>query len=249
MKKNIQDLNINYIQYGEGKDIVLLHGWGQNIEMMKPLGNNLCNDFRITIIDFPGFGESSEPKEPWTIENYAMLLEKIIKELNIKKPIMIGHSFGGRVAICYSARNSIEKLILFGSPCIRVKENLSFSVKVLKTLKKIPGLNNFGEYMKKYIGSRDYKAASPIMRQTLVEVVNEDLSKYAREIEEPTLLIWGEQDTEAPVSEAKELEKLMMDAALIILPGTHYAYLENLPRVTLILQEFLKEETKKEKEK
>ena len=92
--------------------------------------------------------------------------------------------------------------------------------------------------MKKYIGSRDYKAASPIMRKTLVEVVNEDLSKYAREIEEPTLLIWGDQDTEAPVREAKELEKIMIDAGLILLPGTHYAYLENLPRVVSILESF-----------
>ena len=76
------------------------------------------------------------------------------------------------------------------------------------------------------------------MRQTLVEVVNEDLSKFAREIEEPTLLIWGENDTEAPLNEAKELEKIMNDAALIVLPGTHYAYLENLPQVVNILNSF-----------
>ena len=96
--------------------------------------------------------------------------------------------------------------------------------------------------MKKYIGSRDYKAASPIMRQTLVEVVNEDLSKYAREIEEPTLLIWGNNDTEAPLKDAQELEKIMIDAALIVLPGTHYAYLENLSQIIAILNSFLKEE-------
>ena len=93
--------------------------------------------------------------------------------------------------------------------------------------------------MKQYIGSRDYKAATPIMRETLVEVVNEDLSKYAREIEEPTLLIWGENDEEAPVAEAKELEKIMIDAALIIIPGTHYAYLESLGQVVAILNSFL----------
>ena len=100
-------------------------------------------------------------------------------------------------------------------------------------------MNQIGEFMKQYIGSTDYKNASPIMREILVNTVNEDLSKYAREIEEPTLLIWGEQDTEAPVSEAQELEKIMMDAALIILPGTHYAYLENLPRVVAILNSFI----------
>ena len=238
MKIKIQGLNINYIQYGEGKDIVLLHGWGQNIDMMKPLGDNFSDGFRITILDFPGFGESDEPKETWTIDKYSVMLEDFLKKVNVKKPIVIGHSFGGRVAIRYSARNPIEKLVLFGSPCIRINEELSLSVKFLKKLKTLPGMNDLGEYMKKYIGSRDYKAASPVMRQTLVEVVNEDLSKYAREIEEPALLIWGEHDTEAPVSDAKELERIMIDAALIILPGGHYAYLENLGQVVNILNSF-----------
>lgn len=238
MKINVKNLSINYIQYGEGNDIVLLHGWGQNIEMMRPIGDNFQNRFRITILDFPGFGESEEPKEAWTIEDYELMLEEFLKKVNVKKPIVIGHSFGGRVAIRYSARNPISKLVLFGSPCIRIQEELSLGVKILKKLKTLPGLNDLGEYMKKFIGSRDYKAASPIMRQTLVNVVNEDLSKFAREIEEPTLLIWGTNDIEAPLNEAKELEKIMLDAALITLPGTHYAYLENLPRVVTILDNF-----------
>ena len=238
MKINVKNLSINYIQYGEGNDIVLLHGWGQNIEMMRPIGDNFQNRFRITILDFPGFGESEEPKEAWTIEDYELMLEEFLKKVNVKKPIVIGHSFGGRVAIRYSARNPISKLVLFGCPCIRIQEELSLGVKILKKLKTLPGLNGLGEYMKKFIGSRDYKAASPIMRQTLVNVVNEDLSKFAREIEEPTLLIWGTNDTEAPLNEAKELEKIMLDAALITLPGTHYAYLENLPRVVTILDNF-----------
>ena len=238
MKMKVKELDINYIQYGKGKDILLLHGWGQNIEMMKPIGDNFCDKFRVTILDLPGFGESDEPKSPWTIEMYSEFLEDFVEKLNIKKPIVIGHSFGGRVAIRFSSRNSIEKLVLFGSPCIRIQEDLPFSVRLLKAVKKLPGLNEIGEYMKQYIGSRDYKAASPIMRETLVFVVNEDLSKFAREIEEPTLLIWGDNDTEAPLSDARELEKIMIDAALIILPGTHYAYLENLARVVSILNEF-----------
>ena len=80
---------------------------------------------------------------------------------------------------------------------------------------------------------------SPIMRKTLVNVVNEDLSEYAKQIEEPTLLIWGEQDEEAPLEEAKLLEAIMCDAALIVLPGTHYAYIENLSRVVAILNNFI----------
>ena len=238
MKINIKNLNINYIQYGKGKDIILLHGWGQNIEMMKPLGDNFSDKYRITILDLPGFGESDEPKTTWKIDDYEALLEEFIKELKIKKPIVIGHSFGGRLAIRYSADNPIEKLVLFGSPCIRIQESLPLKVRILKSIKKLPGMNSLGEYMKKYIGSRDYKAASPVMRQTLVEVVNEDLSSYAKRIKAPTLLIWGENDTEAPLNEAKELEKIMLDAALIVLPGTHYAYLENIYQVVNILNEF-----------
>ena len=239
MQIKVKDTLVNYIQYGEGKDVVLLHGWGQNIEMMKPIGDNLANNFRITIIDFPGFGESEEPSEAWSISDYANMLELLVKELKIKKPIVMGHSFGGRVAIRYSANNPIEKLVLFGSPCVRLQQKQPLKVRVLKKLKTLPGMDKFGEFMKKYIGSRDYKAASPMMRQILVNTVNEDLSTYASQIEEPTLLIWGDNDTEAPIEEAKMLEKIMPDAALIIVPGTHYAYLENLGQVLNILHSFL----------
>lgn len=239
MKTNIRGVNVNYIQYGEGKDILLLHGWGQNIQMMKYLGDYFCDRFRITILDFPGFGESDEPSNPWTLNDYVLLLEELVRELKIKKPIVMGHSFGGRVAIKYSADHPIEKLVLFGSPCIRLQKKLPLMTRILKKLKTLPGLDQIGEYMKKYIGSRDYKAASPIMRQTLVEVVNEDLSSYAKKIEEPTLLIWGDHDDEAPVEEAKLLEGIMYDAALIVLPGTHYAYIENLLQVVSILNQFI----------
>ena len=239
MKINIKGININYVQYGEGKDIILLHGWGQNIAMMKPIGDLLCNRFRINILDLPGFGESDEPRESWSISDYSDVVEEFIKKLDIKKPIIMGHSFGGRVAIRYSSNHPIEKLILFGAPCIRIHEELPLHIKALKSIKKLPGMSKFGEYMKKYIGSRDYKAASPVMRQILVNVVNEDLSKYAREIEEPTLLIWGDRDTEAPVADAKELEKIMIDAGLIVLPGTHYAYLENLSQIINIINNFI----------
>ena len=240
MIKRIQNIDINYIQYGnpEGKNIILLHGWGQNIEMMKPLGDNL-DKFYITILDLPGFGESSKPTVALTVFNYVEILEEFLKELNIDNPIVIGHSFGGRLAILYASRNKTEKVVLFGAPCVRHERN-NTKEKVLKGLKKIPGMNRIGESMKKYIGSDDYKKASPIMREILVNIVNVDLSEYAKKITCPTLLIWGTLDTAAPLEEAKELEALLKDGALIELPGcTHYAYLEALPQVINILNNFL----------
>lgn len=240
MKMNIKNIDINYVQYGnpEGKNVVLLHGWGQNIEMMEPIGNKLP-DYHITILDFPGFGNSSEPINALTIYDYVDILEEFLEKLNIKNPIVIGHSFGGRVAIVYASRNSTEKLVLFGSPCVR-EERKSAKEKILKGLKKLPGMNSLGEYMKKYIGSEDYKKASPVMRETLVNTVNEDLSECAKKIKCPTLLIWGTNDVAAPIEDARKLEGLLIDGGLIELPGcTHYAYLEALPQVINILNNFL----------
>ena len=233
------DTQVNYIQYGSGKDVILLHGWGQNIEMMKPIGDNLSDKFRITILDLPGFGQSPEPSFPWTLNDYMEMLEEIVEKLKIKKPIVIGHSFGGRLAIRYSSENPVEKLVLFGSPVTLEKSPTDLKTRFLKKMKTLPGMNKIGEYMKKYIGSRDYKNATPTMRQVLVNTVNFDLTDYIKKIKCPTLAIWGDNDLEARIEDAKLMEKTMLDCGLIVLRGTHYAYLENLNQVIGILREFL----------
>ncbi len=237
---NVKNMNINYIQYGEGHDVVLLHGWGQNIEMMRPLGDRLQKNHRITIIDLPGFGQSSEPDVELTIYDYCDVVEQVLKKLKVKNPVMIGHSFGGRISIIYASRNKCHRLVLFGSPCVREEEKESLKVKMLKSLKKVPFLRPFEDFAKKHIGSRDYRNASVVMRKVLVNTVNEDLSDCAKKIECPTLLIWGDNDTEEPVSSAKKMEALLQDGALIILPNsTHYAYLENLVQVVNIINNFI----------
>lgn len=240
MKINVKSIGINYIQYGEGSDIVLLHGWGQNIEMMKPLGDKLQKQHRITIIDLPGFGESEEPKEALTIYDYNEIVEELLKKLKIKNPILIGHSFGGRIAMIYASRNKTEKVVLFGSPCIARNPKPSLKVRILKFMKKVPVVKNLEGFAKKHIGSRDYKNASEMMRKILVNTVNADLSECCKRIKCPTLLIWGEKDSEVDVEEAKIIESMIEDAGLIVLPNsTHYAYLENLNHVVNILKNFL----------
>lgn len=236
----IKGLNINYLEYGnkKGKDLILLHGWGQNIEMMKPLGDNFLN-YHIYILDLPGFGSSDKLNKAYEMTDYLETLEIFVKEMKIKNPTIIGHSFGGRLAIMYAATHKVEKLVLFGSPCVRVKHN-SFKEKTLKLLKKLPGMNKLGEYMKKYIGSTDYRNAKKELRETLVNTVNLDLTEYAKKISCPTLLIWGTLDEAAPIKYARILETLLKDGALIELEGyTHYAYLEALPQVVNILNNFL----------
>lgn len=241
MSEKINIDNINYIQYGNdnGKDIVLLHGWGQNIEMMQPLGDLLSKNYHITIIDLPGFGKSEEPDVVLNMMDYTEIVHALLIKLKVKKPTIVGHSFGGRIAICYGASYKVEKLILCGAPCVKVKKNLTFKEKILKNAKKLPGMNKIADLAKNYIGSTDYKNASPMMKNILVKVVNEDLSEYAKKIKVPVILIWGENDEAVPLEEAKMLEKLLTDGALIVLPGTHYAYLENLYQVSAIISRFM----------
>ncbi len=238
MIKKIQNLKINYVQYGKGKDVVLLHGWGQNIEMMEPLGKNLCENNRITILDFPGFGSSQKPEIAYTIYDYTTILHDFLEELKVNNPILIGHSFGGRVAICYASKYEVSKLVLLASP-FRSQEKRGLKIKILKSLKKIKCLDGLAEVAKKHMGSRDYRNADGVMREILVNTVTANLENEVKKINVPTLIIWGENDNEVPVSEAKVLEKMIPDSAAIILKGTHYAYLENLNQVISILRNFI----------
>ena len=243
MTKKVNLTDINYIQYGndKGKDIVLLHGWGQNIEMMKPLGDLLADNYHITIIDLPGFGKSKEPATILDVGDYTEIVHDLLKSLKVVKPTLIGHSFGGRISIRYGASYDVEKLVLCGAPCVKTKKELTLKEKMLKSVKKLPGMEKLADIAKNYIGSTDYKNASPMMRDILVKVVGEDLSEYAKKIKVPVILIWGEYDEAVPLEEVRMLEKLLSDGAMIVLPGTHYAYLENLYQVGAIINKFMEE--------
>jgi pimeloyl-ACP methyl ester carboxylesterase len=114
-------------------------------------------------------------------------------------------------------------------------------VKVLKTLKKVPGLSKLENFAKNHIGSPDYKNASIMMKKILVNTVNEDLSECAKNIKVPTLLIWGTEDVDAPLEDAKKLEELLVDGGLVTYEGgTHYTYLEFLIPVCNVIKEFIK---------
>lgn len=241
MIKIINSVSVNYIDYGEGKNtIVLLHGWGQNIEMMKPVGDRFKKYNRIIIIDLPGFGMSDEPSSVWTLNDYVQCVKELLDELEITNPILIGHSFGGKISLLYASMYKVEKLILFGSPFKQEIKKLSLKTKILKFLKTVPIINKLEGFAKRHIGSTDYKQASETMRKILVEHVNLDIEEEVKKIKCPTLLVWGTMDQEVPVERAYELEKLIEDAGVVVYEGcSHYAYLERLEQTIKVLKSFI----------
>ena len=238
----INNVEVYYERYNQGgeKPLVFLHGWGQNTEMMLPVAKPFIENHEVILIDLPGFGKSGQLDRPYEVSDYVELLHELLQKLDIKKPTLIGHSYGGKISLLYASKYEVEKLVLFGSPFQIEIEKESLKLKTLRTLKKIPGINKLEGFAKKHIGSTDYKNASPVMRETLVKTVNLDITEEVKKIKAPTLLIWGTADEAVSIDRAYELEKLIPDAGLVVYENaTHYAYLENLGQTISVMKSFL----------
>lgn len=258
MIANLMDMNINYEVSGSGKDVILLHGWGANIKAMKPIFNGLIQKFKVYSIDLPGFGESDIPNEPWTVDKYADFVQLFIKEMGIVKPILIGHSNGGRISITLASRMELNKIILVDSAGIIPKRTLKYyakvySYKTMKKLLKLPILRNYSEEIinsyKGKVGSNDYNNVSGVMQRTFVNLVNTDLRPLMPKVTVPTLLVWGEKDQDTPVSDGKIMESLIKDSGLVVLKNAgHFSYIDKMGEFLVIINEFLKNDVEDSRE-
>jgi pimeloyl-ACP methyl ester carboxylesterase len=248
---DIEGIELNYIIEGEGKDVLVLHGWGASINTVLPIVNVLKPYFKVYALDLPGFGESTEPKEVFGSQDYGRIVKKFIDKMNIDKIILIGHSFGGKVSIWLGSMypEIIDKIVLIDSAGLKPRRGLRYYTKVytFKTLKFLyktiffwQNKDKTQEKFYKKFGSTDYKNANGIMRKILVKVVNEDLKSILKNIQSPTLLIWGDKDTATPLYMGKIMEKEISDSGLVVLEGTgHYSYLDDYNRFSIILKAFL----------
>ncbi|MDE6520567.1 MAG: alpha/beta hydrolase [Ruminococcus sp.] len=254
MVKTVNGIKINYEQKGEGDLIVLLHGWGSNIKLFANLIDLLSKKYMVVAMDMPGFGESAEPPSAWCVDDYVNFVIDFLKDYSTDKVMLLGHSFGGRVIIKLNSRKNlplkITKVILVDSagilpPKSNKKSFRTYYYKAGKAVlstgiaKKIApdALENF----RKKMGSADYAAASPLMRQVLVKVVNEDLEPLLPNIKCPTLLVWGVNDTATPLSDGEKMEKLIPDAGLVKLENAgHYSFLEQQFTFNRVMSSFMK---------
>lgn len=238
-----------YIEDGQGEDLVLLHGWGQNKEMMGLILEHFKDRYHVYSIDFPGHGESGVMEEAWGVVEYMHFLEDFITQCNIHNPIFVAHSFGCRVAIRYAAvHHDVKKMCLTGAAGIRPKHGLDYKIrtsayKAGKWFLKVTGNEEKLRQLQENAGSEDYRNAKGIMRPTFVKVVNDDVTPILKDVLCPVLLVWGEYDTAAPLEMGRIMEKQMPDAGLAIFEGDdHWAYWHQPQRFNAVLDIFLEGE-------
>lgn len=260
MNTIINGLNINYIDEGQGPLLVMLHGWGSNIDLFAGVISFAKARYHVVAMDMPGFGKSDEPAEPMNVDAYVDFVLSFVKELypEEKEIIFLGHSMGGRIIIKLAAGIhdgriktdfKIPKIILTDSAGVlpvrtkaqnsRTRRYKFYKSLITKTgiVKIFPGAL---DKLQKKFGSADYAAASPVMRKSLVMNVNEDCTPYMPSVTQPTLLIWGDRDTATPLSDGKKMEELMPEAGLAVIEGAgHYTFLDNPYLYNRILGSFL----------
>ncbi|MBQ5590061.1 MAG: alpha/beta hydrolase, partial [Clostridia bacterium] len=186
-----------------------------------------------------------------TPQDYCEITEEFIDKLGLKNPIMIGHSNGGRTILnmCGDGLVNPKKIVLFGAAGIKNKKTFKQKVRqtTYKTCRRIltlPIIRNFTadalDALRSHFGSADYKSAPPVMRQTLVNLINSDVTEKLSNIKASTLLIWGENDTASPLWMAKVMEEKIKDCGLVVMPGlSHWNFIENPVQTDAILNSFL----------
>lgn len=252
MNITVDNVNINYETFGEGKDVLVLHGWGADISAVMPMAKALSAKFKVWLVDLPGFGKSGMPGEEWDVYSYADFVKNFADAEGIVNPILIGHSFGGRLSIILAAKKLMNppKIILVDSAGIKPKHGIDYYCKVYayKIMKRVAALcgkvsKTLEDRIKSHFGSADYKNANPLMRTVMVRVVNEDLTYLLKDISCPTLLFWGEKDDATPLSDAKKMEKLIPDAGIVTAAGAgHYSYIDNFPLFNAVANNFLEKD-------
>ena len=261
MTVEIDGLTVNYEVHepaapGEETVVFVLHGWGANVKVYQSIAAVTSAKYRTVLFDFPGFGGSTEPPEPWDVSDFTRFAIKFINSFGAKRVILIGHSFGGRVIIKMTTEHrdlmqfEVEKIVLTDAAGIKPKRSFRSKCrtrfyKIAKRCVTLPPVKKLYpdalNALQKKFGSADYAAASPVMRACLVKAVNEDLSALLPQIKAPTLLVWGDKDTATPLSDGQRMEREIPDAGLVTLEGAgHFSFLDQPYVYRAVLQSFLK---------
>lgn len=209
--------------------ILFIPGWGCNLNYMIPF-KNIIKHANLLFIDLPGFKNNEPFKHPYTIEEIADIIYIFIKEHHYHINFIVGHSFGGKLAIILANKlNNIQSLFLFAPSIYHKRRTLIYYLKIYlyKLLKKI----HCRPFILNRFGSKDYKELSNVLKKTMSNVINTNVDHYLLAYKNPIILFFGNKDKITPIYLAKKIKKKAFDCFLIRLNGNHFAYLTNINMV------------------
>jgi pimeloyl-ACP methyl ester carboxylesterase len=249
----IDGLGIRHARRGARRNlgdlpILVLHGWGASLDAVEPIVRGLEQDAEVWTLDLPGFGRSDAPPTAWDVDDYARLVLAYLAHHGIERCHVIGHSFGGRIAICLATSwpERTGRLLLCDSAGLRPRRGIGYRIRVgVAKVGRIIG--RFGspgrrvqERLRRRVASADYLQASEAMRGTFRRVIEQDLAERLPQIAAPTLIVWGEDDLDTPLWMGRRMEAVIPDAGLTVFEGAgHYSYADSPGRFARVARTFL----------
>ena len=254
------NLSVSYNRVGiqDKRPLIILHGWGSSKQVMMPLAKELSEIRDCYIFDLPGFGNSSVPDKPWSVDDYADLIQQFVQDREFETVDLLVHSFGGRIALklCSrpDAKQLIDKVLITGGAGMKPKRSWKYyfkkyTAKLLKApflilpsslrQKALGWLRTTSLW--KALGSSDYSKLDGVMRETFVKTVSEYLEPCLPKIPHEVLLLWGENDDAAPLYQAERMEKGIEHAEMVVIDhARHYAFLDRPSHFASIAKAFFK---------
>lgn len=213
------DISYEIVNAKSDIDIIILHGWGSNKNLMKQTFSPFMTGFRHIYIDLPGFGNST-CSTPLTTADVARIVELLLIHVNGSKDVIVGHSFGGKVATLLEPK----VLVLLSSAGIVVLKSLKVKSKIaIFKLLKMFGLTKF----RSFFVAEDAKELTQPMYETFKNVVDEDFSNEFKNYGGDALVCWGKDDTATPLSSGEKIASLIQNSKFEVYEGEHYFFMKN----------------------
>jgi pimeloyl-ACP methyl ester carboxylesterase len=238
---HVGETSVFYRDEGAGSGMLILHGWGSRSDTWQITQNELANrGYRVVVPDLPGFGQSGEPPAAWGLKEYSEFVHQFAQTVGLESFLLVGHSFGGRIAIDYTLRYSsqVEKLVLCGAAGItrhrQAKINLfGLVTKLGAAIFSVRGLSFLRPFTRRvwyfFVQEQDYYKASPRMQEVMRKVLDENLRSYLPRITQHTLLLWGQDDLITPLADGRLIHETIPLTHLHIFPHAHHALQLEVP--------------------
>jgi pimeloyl-ACP methyl ester carboxylesterase len=249
----INNLTVNYKIAGEGPAFLVLHGWGGSSDSWFEVEEILAKkNYRVIALDLPGFGKSAPPTQPWSVQNYSDFIFEFVQRLNLESFFLLGHSFGGRIAIKFSGQHPEKLKSLIFCDAAGIKFEPGIKTKTILAAAKIGNTifsSRLFSIMKEWarnifyflLRNKDYVKANGVMRETIKKALNEDLLPDLPKIKVKTLIVWGKEDKLLPVQCAYVFKEKIAGSQLEIMPKVgHSPHLEAPEKLAQIIVSFLK---------